>query len=200
MGNRFEERYKAGDTPWDHGMVDVNLTDLVMHGVISNCKTLEVGCGTGDNAIWLAKQHFTVTGCDISQTAIEKAKEKASGSNVNCSFLVADFLNNPISGSPFGFVFDRGCLHSVETEDERRQFANNVFSHLEEGGLWLTMAGNADEQQVREIGPPKLTAGELAAAVEQYFEIISLTASHFGSDQSDPPKAWVCLMRKRNGI
>jgi SAM-dependent methyltransferase len=161
---------------------------------------LEVGCGTGDNAIWLAQHNFSVTGCDISETAIEMALEKASVSNVSCSFLVADFLNNRISGSPFGFVFDRGCLHSVETEDERRQFANNVFSHLDEGGLWLSLVGSADDQQVREVGPPQLTAGELAAAVEQYFEIISLSASHFGSNQSDPPKAWVCLMRKRSGI
>jgi len=172
---------------------------MVIQRLIPKCKVLDIGCGTGDNAIWLAQQHFVVTGCDISQTAIDKAKEKASTSNVNCSFIVADFLNNRIPGSPFGFVFDRGCLHSVDTDEERRRFAENVASHLEEGGFWLTLAGNADEQ-VREIGPPQLTARELVAAVEPYCEIISLTASHFGSNQSDRPKAWVCLMRRRQGI
>lgn len=120
-------------------------------------------------------------------------------SNVNCSFIVADFLNNEIPGLPFGFVFDRGCFHSVETDEERRRFAENVASQLEEGGLWLTLAGNADEQ-VREAGPPQLTARELVTAVEPYCEIISLTAGHFGSNQSNPPQAWVCLMRKREGI
>ena len=199
MEERFEERYKTGDTPWDHGTPDINLIDMVIQRPISKCKALDVGCGTGDNAIWLAQQHFVVTGCDISPTAIEKAKEKVSTSNVNCSFIVADFLNNGIPGSPFGFVFDRGCLHSVDSDEERRLFAENVASNLEEGGLWLTLAGNADEQ-VREIGPPQLTARELVAAVEPYCEIISLTASHFGSNQLDPPKAWVCLMRKREGI
>ena len=178
MENRFEERYKAGDTPWDHGTPDVNLIDMVIQRPIPKCKALDVGCGTGDNAIWLAQQYFVVTGCDISQTAIEKAKEKASMSNVNCSFIVADFLNNRIPGSPFGFVFDRGCFHSVETDEERRRFAENVASHMEEGGLWLTLMGNADGQ-FREIGPPQLTARELAAAVEPYCEIISLAASHF---------------------
>ncbi len=199
MEERFEERYKTGDTPWDHGTPDINLIDMVIQRPISKCKALDIGCGTGDNAIWLAQQHFVVTGCDISPTAIEKAKEKVSTSNVNCSFIVADFLNNGIPGSPFGFVFDRGCLHSVDSDEERRLFAENVASNLEEGGLWLTLAGNADEQ-VREIGPPQLTARELVTAVEPYCEIISLAASHFGSNQPNPPQAWVCLMRKREGI
>jgi 2-polyprenyl-3-methyl-5-hydroxy-6-metoxy-1,4-benzoquinol methylase len=199
MENRFEERYRIGDTPWDHGTPDVNLIDIVVQRPISKCKALDVGCGTGNNAIWLAQQHFEVTGCDISQTAIEEAKGRASISNISCSFIVADFLNNRISGSPFGFVFDRGCLHSFDTDEERRRFAENVASHLEEGGLWLSLAGNADEQD-RKSGPPQLTAEELIATVEPYCEIISLAASHFGSNQPDPAKAWVCLMRKRAEI
>jgi SAM-dependent methyltransferase len=199
MENNFEERYKTGDTPWDHGTPDVNLIDIVNEKLIPKCKALDIGCGTGDNVIWLAQQHFMVTGCDISKTAINKAREKTSKSDLNCSFIVADFLNDRIPGSPFGFVFDRGCLHSVDTEKERRRFAENVASHLEEGGLWLTLAGNADEP-VREVGPPKLTAEELIAVVEPYCEIVTLNAAHFGSNQSDPPKAWVCLMRKRQKI
>lgn len=196
MENRFEERYKNGDTPWDHGTPDANLIDMVTHWPISGCKALDIGCGTGDNAIWLAQQHFVVTGCDISQTAIEIARQKASGANVDCAFIMADFMESSIPGSPFGFVFDRGCLHSFDTGKERMQFAENVYSCLEASGLWLTLAGNADEPP-REIGPPRLTARELVAAVEPCFEIVSLAAGHFSSDQPDPPQAWICLMRKR---
>jgi len=196
MENNFEERYKTGNTPWDHGIPDVNLIDIVTQKPIPECKVLDIGCGTGNNAIWLAKQNFVVTGCDISSTAIEKAKEKAAESGVICSFLVADFLNSLIPGIPFGFVFDRGCLHSIDDEKERRRFAKNVALHLEEDGLWMTMTGNADEHD-RETGPPQLTAGELVEAVEPDFEIFSLYSGHFGSDQHDPPKAWICLMQKR---
>lgn len=196
MENRFEERYKTGDTPWDHDSPDANLIDMVTQWPIPECTALDIGCGTGNNAIWLTRQHFVVTGCDISQTAIEIAREKASGSNVDCTFLVADFMGSRIPGSPFGFVFDRGCLHSVGAGDERKQFAENVYSCLEAGGLWLTLAGNADEPS-REIGPPRLSASDLVAAVEPCFEIVSLTAGHFGSNQLDPPQAWICLMRKR---
>ncbi len=196
MGNRFEEMYKTNNTPWDHGMPDSNLIDMVVQRPIPSCKVLDVGCGTGDNAIWLARQRFVATGCDLSRTAIEKAKGNAALSNSTCSFIVADFLKDGIPGSPFDLVFDRGCLHCADTAEERRRFAENVVAHLEEDGLWLTLAGNADGQ-VREVGPPTLSAKELVAAVEPYFEIVSLAAGHFGSDQADPPKAWICLMKKR---
>jgi SAM-dependent methyltransferase len=194
--NRFEERYKTGDTPWNHDAPDVNLVDMVAQWPIPTCNALDIGCGTGDNAIWLAQQQFVVTGCDFSQTAVETAIQKASRAGVDCTFLAADFLENGISDSPFGFVFDRGCFHSVDADTERMQFVENVSTHLEAGGLWLTLVGNADEPE-REVGPPQLTAKELVAAVEPYFEIVSLVASHFGSDQPDPPKAWVGLLRKR---
>ena len=197
METDFEERYRTGDTPWDHGMPDTNLLDLVTRRPIPTCKALDIGCGTGDNAIWLAQQHFVVTGCDLSLTAIGKATEKVSISNVDCSFVVADFLKDRIPGAPFGFVFDRGCLHSVDRAEDRGRFAENVASHLEERGLWLSLVGNADEQVAREDGPPKLAARELVDVIEPYFEVVSLAAGYFGSDEADPPKAWVCLMRKR---
>ena len=196
MENRFEERYRIGDTPWDHDAPDRNLIEMVSHRPIPKCKALDIGCGTGSNVIWLAGQQFVVTGCDISKTAIEIAREKAVGSSVDCTFVVADFVESSIPGSPFGFVFDRGCLHSFGAAKERIQFAENVYSCLEAGGLWLTLVGNADEP-TREIGPPQLTASELAEAVEPCFEIVSLAAGHFGSNQPDPPHAWICLMRKR---
>jgi 2-polyprenyl-3-methyl-5-hydroxy-6-metoxy-1,4-benzoquinol methylase len=79
--NRFKERYKTGDTPWDIGKPDSNLTQTVTTTPIKACKALEIGCGTGDNAIWLSQQNFDVVGIDASEIAIEKAKEKASKAN-----------------------------------------------------------------------------------------------------------------------
>jgi SAM-dependent methyltransferase len=192
----YEERYQTGDTPWDHGMPDFNLTQLVEHRPIAACKALDIGCGTGDNSIWLAQQGFVITGCDLSETAIARAKEKSSLASVDCKFRVADFLVDSINGAPFGFVFDRGCLHCITDEGDRRRFAKNVAAHLREDGLWLSLVGNADEPE-REVGPPQLSASELVSIIEPYFEILSLQTGHFGSDQKDPPQAWVFLVRKR---
>ena len=163
---------------------------------ILSCKVLDIGCGTGDNSIWLAQNRFQVIGTDTSEIALEKAKEKASKANVECAFMLVDFLKNKIEGAPFGFVFDRGCFHSFSSENDRRRFAQNVATHLEEAGLWLTIVGHAEEQR-HAPGPPQRTAGDIVNSVETYFEILSLVSSYFGSNRPNPPRAWVCLMRKR---
>jgi methyl halide transferase len=137
-----------------------------------------------------------VIGIDISEIAIQKAIEKASKANVKCTFIVIDFLTNKIEGAPFGFVFDRGCFHSLNSDEERKSFAENVAAHLEKDGLWLSLVGSADEQR-QSPGPPRRTARDIVNSVEPYFEILSLVSSYFGSNRPDPPKAWVCLMQKR---
>ena len=193
---RFETRYITGDLPWDVKRADSSLTSLVEDKTIPKGRVLEIGCGTGDNSIWLAQQNFEVTACDVSSTAIKLAAEKAISKHVDCKFVVANFLNDSISGGPFDFVFDRGCFHSFRTKRKRLKIARNVASHLKESGLWLSLIGSADSPP-REVGPPMLSAGNITDAVEKYFEILSLTASHFETDQPNPAPNWVCLMKKR---
>ena len=193
---QFRERYKSGNTPWDIGKPDFNLIHTVTTMDIKPCKVLEIGCGTGNNSIWLAQKNFDVIGIDSSEIAIQKALEKASKANVNCAFIGINFLKNKIESIPFGFVFDRGCFHVFKSDQERKIFAENVSAHLEKGGLWLSIVGNADEQRDHP-GPPQRTARDIVNSVEPYFEILSLVSSQFESDRPNPPRAWVCLMRKR---
>jgi len=194
---RFKERYEAGDTPWDIGKPDFNLIQTVTATPIAPCKALDIGCGTGNNTIWLAQQNFPVLGIDTSEIAIEKAKEKALKANVQCTFMVIDFLTSRIEEAPFGFAFDRGCFHALKLDKERNSFAKNVNAHLEKDGLWLTLVGNADEQR-QSPGPPQRTARDIVNAVEPYFEILLLVSTYFGSNRPSPPRAWACLMRKRS--
>jgi methyl halide transferase len=174
----FKEMYTAGETPWDIGKPDFNLIQTVTTTPIEPCKALEIGCGTGDNAIWLAQQNFHVTAIDASDVAIGKAREKTAAASVVCTFLVADFLQDQIKGAPFGFAFDRGCFHAFDSENERRSFAEKVSRCLEMRGFWLSLIGNADE--VRQgPGPPQRSARDIANAAEPYFEVLSLVSSHF---------------------
>lgn len=192
---RYRKSYKAGETPWDIGKPDFNLIQTVTTMAIKPCKALEIGCGTGDNSIWLSQESFEVVGIDVSEIAIQKATEKASKANVECTFLRIDFLTNRMERAPFGFAFDRGCFHSLNSDERRKRFAKNVAAHLEKDGLWLSIVGSADEERDRP-GPPRRTARDIVNSVEPYFEILSLVSSHFGSNRPNPPRAWVCLMRK----
>ena len=194
--NRFEKRYIEGNLPWDVKRRDFNLSGLVEDGTISAGKVLELGCGTGDNAIWLAKNGFSVTACDYSKTAIDMARQKAKEENVLIEFYQLDFLKDRIPGEPYNFVFDRGCFHGFDLEEDRKTYAKNVASVLDEEGHWLSLIGSADDV-FRTIGPPKRTSRDIVNAVEPFFEILFLKKSHFESDQTPPARIWSCLMQKR---
>jgi methyl halide transferase len=195
--DRFEIRYREGNIPWDHCMPDLNFTEAVDQIPIPCCRALDIGCGAGDNVIWLTQRGFDASGCDLSPTAIALAGNRATEAGVSCRFLVSDFLIDRLPADRFGLVLDRGCFHSFDSSEERNLFAERVASILEPEGLWFTIVGNADEPQ-RETGPPKLTATQLITTVEPFFEVIYCRAGHFGSDQTDPPKAWISLLRKRD--
>ena len=192
----FEQRYTEGNTPWDHDEADHNLVSVVQSLPIKPCRMLDIGCGTGSNAVWLAQAGFDVTAIDLSPTAIDRAKARADRHGLPIHFADGDFLTDmPING-PFGFAFDRGCFHTMDGISQRLRFAERIATLLENDGIWLSLIGNADTPP-REVGPPRLTAMEIAQAVEPYFEIQSLSAGYFGGEQEDPPKAWICLMQKR---
>ena len=135
---------------------------------ILRCKGLDIGCGTGDNSIWLAQNGFEVTGTDTSDIALEKAKEKASNSNIECDFILADFLNKKIEGAPFAFAFDRGCFHSFGSENDRKSLPGTSLRIWEKLGLWLALVGNADEVR-KGPGPPQRTAEDIVLAVAPLF-------------------------------
>jgi ribosomal protein L11 methylase PrmA len=155
-----------------------------------------MGCGTGIDAIWLASQKFDVTACDISEIAIEMARKNMSDDIINCHFHVLDCMHDPVPGAPFEFIFDRGYFHSNRTARSRKKLAKKIAETLTPGGLWLNISGSFDAPE-RETGPPRMKAKDIIYATEDQFKLLSLNATHFGSDQEDPARAWICLFRKR---
>ncbi len=64
--NHWNERYLTGDLPWDTGRHDSNLERIITEYCIAPCHALDIGCGHGSNAIWLAQQGFDVDATDPS--------------------------------------------------------------------------------------------------------------------------------------
>jgi methyl halide transferase len=107
--DHFREAYREGSTPWDIGEADFNLVQAVTTLPISPCKALDIGCGTGDNAIWLCQQNFDLIGIDVSEIAIEKATEKAAEANVSCRFAVLNILKSHVDGAPSALPLTGGA-------------------------------------------------------------------------------------------
>jgi SAM-dependent methyltransferase len=158
-------------------------------------RALEVGSGTGTNAIWLAERGFEVLGVDIAPLAVEQARAKLQGKKLSCRFETLDFLAEAPAGGPFDFVFDRGCLHVFDEAEERARFAARVASALAPGGSWLSLCGST-EGPARDTGPPRRSARELVGAIEPELEILELRSVEFKT-QPVPAKAWFCLSQRR---
>src|SRR5882724_10090103 len=92
--SRWNERYKTGETPWDTGHPSSELARVLSEGAIQPCRAVELECGTGANAVWLAQQGFEVTAIDGSPFAIERATQRASPARVVVRFVVADAATN----------------------------------------------------------------------------------------------------------
>lgn len=180
--------------PWDTGVPDPMLIQVVESGVLPVGRALDVGCGTGTNAVWLAQHHYDVLGVDVAPLAIEQARRKLSA-GLNCRFACIDFLTGRTDGGPFEFVFDRGCFHVFDESADRSKFAAQVATVLAPGGVWLSLIGST-EGPPREMGPPRRSLLDVTTAIEPHLEILSVRSNEF-RDAPEPAKAWICLSRRR---
>ncbi|HTB96806.1 MAG TPA: class I SAM-dependent methyltransferase [Terracidiphilus sp.] len=189
----WNDSYASGQLPWDTGVPDPLLVDFVTSGAVRPGRALEIGAGTGSNAIWLAERGFDVLGVDISPLAVEQAQAKLARRTLQCRFAASDFLADPTTDGSFHFVFDRGCFHVFDEPEDRLRFAAQVAAVLAPEGLWLSLIGST-EGPSREVGPPRRSAREVALAVEPAMEIVELRSAEF---QGLGAKAWFCLSRQR---
>ncbi len=76
-------------------------------------KVLELGCGAGRNAIYLAKKGCTVVGVDLSENALEWAKKRISKEDVNVELVCANIFDLDFQQESFDFIYDSGCFHHI---------------------------------------------------------------------------------------
>ncbi len=190
----WNERYLQGDTPWDTGEPDVHLVAAVEARGLSGGRALEIGSGTGVNAIWLARRGFEVLAVDLAPRAIEVARERAVGA---VEFAVADFLADELPSAPYDLVFDRGCFHTFDDGETRRRFAERVAAVLAPGGLWLSLLGSTEGPE-RDHGPPRRSVRDIADAVEPHLALLELRAVEFDAELPSVAAAWLCVAGRRD--
>ena len=83
---------------------------------------LDIGCGLGDNAIYLAKNGYNVTGLDISPTALITAERRANDAGVDVKFAVTDSTKLEGYTDAFDTVVDSGMFHCLD-DDGKRSYA-----------------------------------------------------------------------------
>jgi len=155
----WDEHYQTGHLPWDTGAVESELVSIVKSLPAPPRRVVDVGCGTGTNAIYLAQQGAKVTGTDLSPKAIEMANAKARAANVaGVEFIACDILGDlRVPPASADFVFDRGCFHCMPAES-RVTFAQRVHAMLAPAGRCIVVSEALLQKPCRS-GTPQLVLG-----------------------------------------
>ncbi len=142
--------YANGDHTehWENPGTPVELATAVAAGLIpDDAIALDIGCGAGSEAIFLATRGYRVMGVDTSEVALEIARSRATEAGVEVDFRCADAFDLPVPDRSIGFAYDRGCLHLIESE-ERSQYARELYRVLRTGAASLLCgAAESDEEE-----------------------------------------------------
>ena len=142
MHPSFNKSYR-GSPPWDIGRPQTQFVKLAENGEIRG-KILDVGCGTGENAIFLSKFGKGVWGIDSAPLAIEKAKLKAQERDARVKFLVGDAFHLEDLRTKFNTVTDCGLFH-IFSDQERPLFTKSLRSVMSTQGTYFMLAFSTKE-------------------------------------------------------
>ena len=109
---------------------------------------MDLGCGTGTTAFKMAEMGLSVTGIDISPTAIEMARDLATQQNLNINFKVGDILQLENLNQKFDVIYDSHCLHCIVFEEDRRKVLSGVKDSLRDSGVFILDTAIATENTV----------------------------------------------------
>jgi 2-polyprenyl-3-methyl-5-hydroxy-6-metoxy-1,4-benzoquinol methylase len=137
--------------PWDTKAPKDNVVTWQTQGLVHGA-VLDIGCGLGDNAIYLAKQGFEVTGLDISPTALSTAERRAKDAGVHVTFAVTDSTKLEGFTDAFDTIVDSGMFHCLD-DNAKRSYAAAAHRATRPGATLLLScfsdANPADEDWPR---------------------------------------------------
>jgi SAM-dependent methyltransferase len=162
-GQPWDASYHGGPAPWDIGRPQPAIVRLASEGGFAGT-VLDVGCGTGENALLVASLGLPVLGVDVAETALamarEKAKTKARG--IQVEFAAADALHLERLGRKFDTVLDCGLFHTFDGDERRRYAASLTSVTAHDGTLYVLCFSNVGP----DTGPHPISREELMAAFD----------------------------------
>lgn len=182
----FQWRYLRRKTPWD-----TQITPPEVMAFLSDTppgRALDLGCGTGTNAIAMTRYGWRVTGIDFAPQAILKARRKAARHRLAIDFRVGDVTDLDGLERPFDYVLDIGCLHALN-EKQRIRYASGFKGLIRPGGTFMLYAWL-----------PRIWKGKRRGiAAETVKAIFEPTLQHHQTvigEESGGPSAWYWFVKE----
>lgn len=170
-------------------------------------KSLDVGCGNGRNAIFMAKNGYESKGIDIADEAIEWANKNAEKEKSNVRFTMASFFDFESPSRSYVHIHDSGCLHHIKPH-RRADYLSKVHDLLQDDGYFTLVCFNLDggtnitDYEVYEeksmqggLGFSKI---KLEKVLSPYFEVLQMRTMRTDlEDYFGTPLCWSVLMKKK---
>lgn len=182
---RFEWRYWRGQTPWD-----TNETPPEVEAFLDRSqpgRALDLGCGTGTNAITLTRRGWRVTGIDFSPKAIAAARRKATTAGLHIDFRIGDVTDLKHLQGPYDYALDIGCLFALKP-DKREKYQTELARLLAPGGCYMLYAWLPRIRRGRIWG---MTPEEVEALLSPAFKRTQMVLGEDGGK----PSAWFWYLR-----
>jgi methyl halide transferase len=193
----WDSAYRAQrPAAWDIGRPARELQRAVSEGAIRPCRIVDLCCGSGTDAVYLAKQGFEVTAIDIAPTALSLAQQKAREAGASVQWLLADVLAPP-KLKPFDVIYDRGCYHVVRDQN-LTAYIETIRRLSHPGTQFLLLAARSDEDGTSR-NQAGVTEDELRFDFLGLFEVEWLRDIRLESNEPGrEPPGWSALLRRQS--
>ncbi|WP_408011617.1 class I SAM-dependent methyltransferase [Pseudalkalibacillus sp. A8] len=138
----YEDREKG--IPFFLDVPDENLVEYFEKGLLESGRVLELGCGPGRNAIYFAENGCQVDAIDLSETALQWAKERAVKKQAEIYFIEGSLYDFEVEKGTYDIIYDSGCFHHVPPH-RRISFLQLIRKALKPGGKFAITCFSAGD-------------------------------------------------------
>jgi SAM-dependent methyltransferase len=124
---------RAKPCPFFVASPDESLASWVRDGLVRSGRALDLGCGHGRNAVFMASHGFSVEAVDYSQAAIEWARERVKETGTTVQLCHQSVFDLNIRSGSYDLVYDSGCFHHLPPH-RRQRYVELVVDALKPGG------------------------------------------------------------------
>jgi len=188
-GHDFAGMYAEGIPPWQIDRPQPEVLQLIEQGKFES-PVLDLGCGTGDNTIELARHGLVVKGLDAVTEALERARKKMEQAGLKQSpeFVLADALRLAESGLKARTVLDCALFHTF-SDEERKDYIRGLEAVLSPGGRLHILSFS--ELETRQPGPRRLSLLEITESFEAGWRVEdSVRCRYWDRVRPDGAHAW----------
>lgn len=129
----YSERWAKAPFIVHPDLPDENLKEYFSRVSITPKTVLELGCGEGRNAVYMAKLGCEITAVDLSESAIANAKIFSEKNNCNVNFICKSIFE--LKNNSYDFIYDSGCFHHLPPH-RRITYLELLKSSLKQGGYF----------------------------------------------------------------